>query len=59
MKRKVSPKEVKKIFHSKKEFHKIAAKSSVEEKIKTLIELQKIDLKSNPKNKDKIVWKII
>jgi hypothetical protein len=52
-------KEVQKIFESKKEFHKSRAKLPIEEKIKILIELQKIGKIANPgRTKDKRVWKI-
>jgi hypothetical protein len=48
-----------KIFESKKEFHKEKAKLPVEEKIRILIELQKIAIEANPdKAKGKRVWKI-
>jgi hypothetical protein len=44
---------------SKKEFHTSRAKLPIEEKIKILIELQKIGKIANPeKTKDKRVWKI-
>lgn len=51
--------EVQNIFDSKKEFHINRAKLPIEEKIKILIELQKIGKIANPeKTKDKKVWKI-
>lgn len=51
--------EVQKIFDSKKEFHIKRAKLPIEEKIKILIELQKIGKVANPeKTKGKRVWKI-
>jgi hypothetical protein len=50
---------VKKIFAAKKEFHKQRAKMPIEEKIKILIELQKIGKKANPeKTKNKRIWKV-
>ncbi len=52
-------KEVQKIFDSKKEFHRNQAQLMIEEKIKILIELQKIGKIANPeKTKGKRVWKI-
>lgn len=52
-------KEVEKIFDAKKKFHIKQAKLPIEEKIKILIELQKIGKIANPeKTKDKRVWKI-
>lgn len=51
--------EVQNIFDLKKEFHIKQAKLPIEEKIKILIELQKIGKKANPeKTKDKRVWEI-
>jgi hypothetical protein len=48
-----------KIFDSQKEFHTEKAKLPVEEKIRILIELQKIAIEANPdKAKGKRVWKI-
>lgn len=48
-----------KIFKSKKEFHNRKASLPVEEKIKVLIELQKIAIEANPdKSNGKRVWKI-
>lgn len=48
-----------KIFESKKEFHKRKASLPVEDKIKYLIEMQKIAIETNPeKSKGKRVWKI-
>jgi hypothetical protein len=50
---------VQNIFDSKKEFHIKQAKLPIEEKIKILIELQKLGKIVNPeKTKDKRVWKI-
>lgn len=47
------------IFKSKKEFHKRKASLPVEDKIKVLIELQKIAIEANPdKANGKRVWKI-
>jgi len=52
-------KEVQNIFDSKKEFHRSRAKLPIEEKIKILIELQRIGKIANPENtKDKRVWRI-
>ncbi|MEO8664383.1 MAG: hypothetical protein ABI462_02710 [Ignavibacteria bacterium] len=52
-------KEVKSIFDSKIKYHKSKAKLPIEEKIKILIELQKIGKIANPaRTKDKRVWKI-
>ncbi|MDQ3021595.1 MAG: hypothetical protein M3R36_13655 [Bacteroidota bacterium] len=52
-------KEVQKIFEAKKEYHKDKAKLPIEEKIKILIELQKIGKIANPeKTIGKRVWKI-
>ncbi len=52
-------KQVKTIFDSKVEYHKSKAKLPIEEKIKILIELQKIGKLANPEmTKDKRVWKI-
>jgi len=51
--------EVQNIFDSKKEFHRSQAKLPIEEKIKILIELQKIGKIANPeKTKDRRVWEI-
>ncbi len=51
--------EIQKIIDSKKEFHIKQAKLPIEEKIKILIELQKIGKISNPeKTKDKRIWEI-
>ena len=51
--------EVQNIFDSKKEFRIKQAKLPIEEKIKILIELQKIGKLANPeKTKDKRVWEI-
>jgi len=48
-----------KIIESKKEFHKRKAGLPVEDKIKILIELQKIVIEANPdKSNGKRVWKI-
>jgi hypothetical protein len=50
-----------KIFTSKKDFHKEQAKLPIEEKIKILIELQKIVLKTQkqePGERLRQVWKI-
>jgi hypothetical protein len=52
---------VKRIFARKKKYHHAQSKIPIEEKIKRLIELQKIDLTIRPKkNKDdrRLVWKI-
>ena len=50
---------MKKIFDSKKEFHKSKATLPVEDKVKILTELQKIAIEANPeKTKGKKVWKI-
>lgn len=49
------------IFESKKEFHRNQAKLPIEEKIKILVELQKIVVKTKERKKDdglRIVWKI-
>ena len=52
-------KELQKIFNAKKEFHKNKAKLPIEEKIKILVELQKIGKIANPeRTKGKRVWKI-
>ncbi len=52
-------KEVKTIFDSKTEYHKSKANLPIEEKIKILIELQKIGKVANPLlTKHKRVWKI-
>lgn len=50
-----------KVFEAKNQYHKNQAKLSIEEKIKILIELQKIviNIQNNPNNdKSKFVWKI-
>ena len=47
-----------KVFKPKKEFHKAQAQLPIEEKVKILVELQKIGKAANPKMKDKKVWKI-
>jgi len=47
-----------KVFKAKKEFHIAQAKLPIEEKIKILVELQKMGKAANPKMKDKRVWKI-
>jgi len=46
------------IFIEKKAFHKKRAKLPIEEKIKILVELQKIGIAANPKMKNKKAWKI-
>jgi hypothetical protein len=49
------------IFESKKDFHRNQAKLPIEEKIKILVELQKIVVKTQERKKDdelRIVWKI-
>lgn len=56
---KVLRNEVPKIFDKKKEFHTKQAKLPIEEKIRILIELQKIGKLANPEmTKDKRVWDI-
>lgn len=53
--------EVQKIFKAKEQFHKDRAKLPIEEKIKILVELQKlaIDIPTASKeNRFKMVWKI-
>ena len=52
---------IKRIFSQKKKYHHAQSKLTIEEKIRNLIELQKIDLTIRPKkNKDdrRFVWKI-
>jgi hypothetical protein len=52
---------VKEIFRKKKEYHLAQARLSIEEKVKILIELQKMSLTIRPKQgeKDKgLVWQI-
>ncbi len=50
---------IKKIFESKKKFHSKQSKLPIEEKIKILVELQKIAKAANPsKTKGKRIWKI-
>ena len=52
-------KEVQKIYDLKKKYHKKCAQLPIEEKIKILIELQKIGKIANPEmTKNKRVWKI-
>lgn len=49
------------IFAAKKRFHKEQAKLPIEEKIKILVELQKIVIKTQNKNsgdESRCVWKI-
>jgi len=46
------------IFKAKEVYHKERAKLPIDEKVKILIELQKIGIAANPKMKDKRVWKI-
>jgi hypothetical protein len=59
MKSKESAKKpAKKIFDSKKQFHKEMAKLPIEEKIKILVEPQKMGINANRKFKNKKVWKI-
>jgi len=51
----------KEIFVSKKNFHKAQAKLPIEEKIKILIELQRIVIKTQKqdvKDESRFVWKI-
>ena len=53
--------EIEKIFRAKEEFHKDRAKLPIEEKIKILVELQKlaIDIPTTSKeNRFRMVWKI-
>lgn len=53
--------EVQKIFKAKEQFHKDRARLPIEEKIKILVELQKlaIDIPTASKeNRFKMVWKI-
>ena len=47
-----------KIFHSKAEYHKEMAKLPIEEKIKILVELQKIGIAANEKMKNRKIWNI-
>jgi hypothetical protein len=52
---------IRKIFRQKEEFHKSRARLPIEEKIKMLIELQKIALTVRPKrdeNDKRMVWQI-
>ncbi|MBK8551192.1 MAG: hypothetical protein IPL53_09100 [Ignavibacteria bacterium] len=51
--------EVQKIFESKIDFHRSQAQLPIKEKIKILIELQKIGKLANPeRTKDKKIWEI-
>jgi hypothetical protein len=53
--------EIQKIFRAKEEFHKDRAKLPIEEKIKILVELQKlaIDIPTTSKeNRSRMVWQI-
>ena len=58
----VTPTELaQKIFRSKEEFHKEQAKLPIEEKVKILVELQKIVLntqKSSSSNEIRRVWEL-
>lgn len=59
MNKKFDPKAyAEKVFEAKKEFHKKQAIMPIEEKIKILIELQKIGIAANPDMKNKKVWEI-
>lgn len=59
MKKVFNPKSyAEKVFKAKKEFHKSQANLPIEEKIKILVELQKIGIAANPNMKDKKVWEI-
>ncbi|MCI0449582.1 MAG: hypothetical protein L0Y79_07330 [Chlorobi bacterium] len=59
MKIKSTAKEIaQKIFNEKKSYHKEKAKLPIEEKIKILVELQKIGIEANPKMRNKKSWKI-
>jgi hypothetical protein len=52
---------VRKIFKRKEEFHRAQARLPIEDKIKILVELQKIALTIRPKkdeNDRRIVWRI-
>lgn len=49
---------VQKIFKAKKKYHKKMAKLPIEEKIKILVELQKLGVEANKKMKNKKVWDI-
>jgi len=46
------------IFKAKENFHKKRARLPIEEKIKILVELQKIGINANKKFKNRKVWKI-
>ncbi len=59
MNKKETPQKIaERIFKAKEAFHKERAKLPIEEKIKILVELQKIGKAANPKMKDKRVWEI-
>jgi hypothetical protein len=59
MKTKKSAREIaENIFEEKKIYHKEKAKIPIEEKIRVLVELQKIGIEANPKMKNKKVWEI-
>ena len=52
---------VRNIFRQKEEFHRVRAQLPIEEKIKILIELQKIALTIRPKKSEednRMVWKL-
>lgn len=53
--------EIQKIFRAKEEFHKDRAKLPIEEKIKILVELQKLAIAiptTSKENRFRMVWKI-
>ena len=53
--------EVQKIFKAKEQFHKDRARLPIEEKIKILVELQKLAIDiptTSKKNRFKMVWEI-
>lgn len=52
---------VRNIFRQKEEYHRLQARLPIEEKMKILVELQKISLTIRPKQSDddkRTVWKI-
>ena len=49
---------IQRIFKAKEKFHKEMAKLPIEQKIKILIELQKIGINANKKFRNKKIWKI-